>query len=76
MSAREQLQREAALLPDGVAQRLLDYLHALPTSDLTVATPQPTGDYFQSYWSQWYGCCEGEEWAEPSELPFEKRETW
>ena len=76
MSAREQLQREAALLPDGVAQRLLDFLHALPASDLAPATPPSKDDYFQSYWSQWYGCCEGEEWNEPPELPFEKREIW
>lgn len=76
MSVREQLQREASLLPDATVQRLLDYLHSIPAEDLPNSTPAPQGDYFDGYWSLWYGRCEGQEWDEPAELPQETREPW
>ncbi len=76
MSIREQLQREAALLPEGVVQRLLDYLHSLPASEVASGVPCPAGDYFDTYWSRWYGRCEGQVWDEPPELPLEIREAW
>jgi hypothetical protein len=76
MSAREQLQREAALLPEGVAQGVLDYLHHLPVRDAAPPAIPPTADYFEAYWSHWYGKCEGQTWDEPAELPQETRETW
>ena len=74
MSAREQLQREASLLPEGVVQHLLDYLHGLPATKKSEAPSK--GDYFESYWSRWYGSCEGQSWDEPPELPVEIREVW
>ena len=76
MSARDTLIKELAGAPESVAGMLLDYLHQL--------TPQAAGDgagadqqgYFGRYWSRFYGAFEGEEWLEPAELPYEKREEW
>lgn len=76
MSVREQLQREAAVLPEGVVQRLLDYLHSLPASETTPGASSVRSDYFDAYWRRWYGRCEGQVWDEPSELPLETREAW
>lgn len=78
MSAKEMLAQELARQPDSIAQRLLDYLHALsPASANGDSPPQPvTGGQFTSYWSRFYGAFEGETWDEPSELPNEKREDW
>jgi len=76
MSAREQLQREAAQLPEGVIQRLLDYLHELPPSEAGAADSATRSDYFTNHWSRWYGRCENEAWDEPADLPQETRETW
>ena len=73
MSAREQLKQEMAILPESVIERLLDYLHSLPSP--APALPQ-NGDYFANYWSRWYGSLRDEPWDEPAELPFEKREAW
>ena len=78
MSAQEILVKELARQPESVAQKLLDYLHAL--------APQPTqphgdaarraGGHFSTYWSRHYGAFDGEEWEEPREVPFEQREEW
>jgi len=76
MFVRDQLQRETALVPDHVVQRLLDYLHEMPPSVLAPAKSQQQGGHFESYWSQWYGLFEGQEWEEPPELPYETREVW
>jgi len=76
MSVREQLQREASLLPEDVVQRLLDYLHSIHVGDASPVTPNPPGDFFDTYWSRWYGRCEGQAWDEPAELPMETREAW
>lgn len=76
MSVREQLQREASLSPEDVVQRLLDYLHSIPLADSPTGNPNPQGDFFDSYWSRWYGRCEGQAWDEPAELPMETREAW
>lgn len=75
MSAREQLQREAALLKEGEAQILLDFLHHLPASPAEVLSAAKK-DYFETYWRRWYGRCEGEEWEVPAELGQETREVW
>lgn len=75
MSVREQLQREASLLPEDAVQRLLDYLRSIPSSDAPIA-PNPQEDYFDTYWSRWYGRCEGQSWDEPAELRVETREAW
>ena len=78
MSAKETLVQELAGQPDSIAQKLLEYLHALsPASANGRLQPQPlAGGYFDSHWSRFYGACEGEAWAEPPELPNEKREDW
>ena len=79
MSVKEMLAQELARQPDSIAQRLLEYLHALsPASVVSGDSPsQPvTGGHFTSYWSRFYGAFEGEVWDEPSELPNEKREDW
>lgn len=76
MSVREQLQREASLLPEDVVQRLLDYLHSIALADSPTGNSNPQGDFFDSYWSRWYGRCEGQAWDEPAELPMETREAW
>ena len=73
MSARDQLKQEMTSLPEAVIERLLVYLHSLPTSP--PAMPM-NGDHFTNYWSRWYGALGEELWDEPAELPFEKRETW
>lgn len=75
-SVREQLQREAAVLPDAVIQRLLDYLHGLPGGSAASVATDSQRDHFDAYWSRWYGRCEGEAWDEPAELPLETRESW
>jgi len=78
MSAYEALLKELARQPESVAQKLLDYLHALAPD----TTPPPHGatrgasGHFSTYWSHFYGTFEGEEWEESRELPYEKREEW
>lgn len=78
MSAKEMLAQELARQPDSIAQRLLDYLHALsPASANGGSSSQPlSGGHFASHWSRFYGAFEGEAWDEPHELPNEKREDW
>lgn len=76
MSVREQLQREASLLPDSTVQRLLDYLHSIPAEACASTGVAPGEDYFDAYWAHWYGRCEGQLWEEPEELAIETREVW
>ncbi len=76
MSVREQLQREASLLPEEVVRHLLDYLRDLPSGKMPSSATNSQGDYFDTYWSRWYGRCDGQAWDEPSELPLETREAW
>jgi hypothetical protein len=75
MSARDLLSKELAALPDEVAQRLLDYLHTSLPAGAASRTP-PATDYFEAYWSRWYGRCDSQTWDEPAELPFKQREAW
>ena len=78
MSAHETLVKELARQPESVAAKLLDYLHALAPE--TASSPNGAGPgvggYFATYWSRHYGKFEGEEWEEPREWPYEKREEW
>ncbi|MEK7675056.1 MAG: hypothetical protein AAB676_04360 [Verrucomicrobiota bacterium] len=78
MSAHEALQKELVRQPESVAQKLLDYLHALTpqTAPEHNSAARGTGGHFSTYWSRFYGAFEGEEWEEPRELPCEKREEW
>ncbi len=78
MSAKEMLAQELARQPESIAQRLLEYLHALsPASSNGSSVPHPTTDgHFANYWSRYYGAFDGEAWDEPRELPNEKREDW
>lgn len=77
MSAYDALLKELAHQPDSVASKLLDYLHALaPETSSGNGGPKTTAGHFSIYWSRHYGAFEGEEWEEPRELPYEKREDW
>ena len=76
MSVREILLKELARQPDEVAQKLLDYLHALTPQRGSAAHGGETGGHFAAYWNRYYGALEGKEWEEPTELPIEKREEW
>lgn len=78
MSAKEMLAQELARQPDSIAQRLLEYLHALsPESVSGGSLPRPVASgHFASHWRQFYGAFDGESWEEPKELPNEKREDW
>lgn len=77
MSAYEALLKELAGQPDSIARKLLDYLHAIaPTPTQQNGVSPAAGGHFSRYWSCYYGAFEGEEWDEPCELPFEKREEW
>lgn len=73
MSARTLLAEEIARAPESVVQGLLVHLRSVLPQKL----PDPPGtDYFETYWSQLYGSLKDVEWAEPAELPYEKREEW
>ena len=78
MSAKEMLAHELARQPDSIAQRLLEYLHALSPASGSGGSPPPpvASGHFASHWRQFYGAFEGETWDEPGELPNEKREDW
>lgn len=77
MSARQQLIEELNHQPEQVAGKLLMYLHSLPGYAPPAATVGMKGeDYWESYWSKVYGSCEGMEWEEPPEQPYEVREEW
>jgi hypothetical protein len=77
MSVRDALVQEIEQQPESVAQKLLDYLHALSPYP---ANSDTGGDkargYFAGYWKRYYGVFEGERWDESAELPNEKREDW
>lgn len=75
MSARDALLRELARQPDDVAQKLLDYLHAMSDRSAPGAGAASDG-HFATYWKQYYGALEGEQWEEPLELPPERRDEW
>ena len=64
MSAKEMLAQELARQPDSIAQRLLEYLHALAPASANDDSPRPplTGGHFASHWSRFYGAFEGETW--------------
>lgn len=78
MSAKEMLAQELARQPDSIAQRLLEYLHALSPGPVGGGSPPPpvASGHFASHWSRFYGAFDGEVWEEPHELPNEKREDW
>jgi len=76
MSVRDALIYELAHQPDEVAQKLLDYLHALVPEPGSRVDGRATAGYFSGYWKRHYGAFEGKEWSEPAELPAEKREEW
>ena len=78
MSARDTLIKELAGAPESVAGILLDYLHQLAPRGGAEGSGAGTGQegHFSRYWSRHYGAFEGEEWLEPAELPYEKREEW
>jgi hypothetical protein len=79
MSARDVLAHELRSQPDAVARQLLAYLHTLPAATAPVAkepSQQPSPNYFESYWAQWYGCCADMEWEEAPDLAYETREAW
>jgi hypothetical protein len=74
MSSRSVLIEEVSRQPEAVAQKLLDYLHALVPSSVGSGAGQP--GQFAAHWSRYYGALEGQEWDEAPELPAEKREDW
>lgn len=77
MSAREALIHELEQQPDAVAQKLLDYLHALSPQSASMGGSSANGErHFAGYWSRFYGAFDGEQWDEPAELPNESREEW
>lgn len=77
MSAYEALLQELASQPDSVSRKLLDYLHAIaPDPGEQQGAAPVAGGHFSRYWSRHYGAFEGEDWDEPGELPFERREEW
>ncbi|MCI0534845.1 MAG: hypothetical protein L0Z50_06430 [Verrucomicrobiales bacterium] len=77
MSAYEALLQELARQPDSVAQKLLDYLHGLALGPAPKSGASGGASaHFLTYWSRFYGAFEGEEWEEPRDLPYEKREEW
>ena len=78
MSARDTLIHELARAPESVAGMLLDYLHQLAPRAGRESRDAGAGNdgYFNRHWSRFYGAFEGEEWLEPAELPYEKREEW
>jgi hypothetical protein len=76
MSARQQLIHALSTQPDSVAGALLMYLHSLPGYNPPEKVPQLPVDHWETYWSKIYGSCEGMEWDEPAEQPYEVREEW
>jgi hypothetical protein len=76
MSARQQLIEELNRQPEQVAGELLTYLHSLPGYTPRPEKEQEKVDYWETHWSKFYGICEGEEWEEPPEQPYELREEW
>lgn len=74
MSARTLLLQELAHVPEGVAREMLAHLRSLVPVEK--GEPFAGKDHFDSYWREFYGAFEGEEWEEPKDLPFEKREDW
>jgi hypothetical protein len=74
MSLRSDLIEEVSRQSEAVAQKLLDYLHALEPSSVPSTSPQ--SGHFDAHWSRYYGALEGMEWDEAPELPAERREDW
>lgn len=76
MSARQQLIEELNRQPEQVAGTLLMYLHSLPGYSQPDAPEKKGEDQWETYWSKVYGSCEGMEWEEQPEQPYEVREEW
>ncbi|MBI2925029.1 MAG: hypothetical protein HYY24_04905 [Verrucomicrobia bacterium] len=72
------LLRELSRQPEAVAQKLLDYLHAIapPAGESDNRTRQAPSGHFAGYWHRFYGAFDGEAWDEPRELQNEHREEW
>ena len=74
MSFRSDLIEEVSRQSEAIAQKLLDYLHALEPSTVRSTSRQP--GHFAAHWSRYYGALEGMDWEEAPELPAERREDW
>ena len=76
MSAKAQLMEAVARVPETVALEILRRIQPLLEPEAGEGEVNGGQDYFLSYWNRLYGALEEGEWVEPSDLPFEHRDSW